>query len=275
MSIPDAMAIFLIPIIGYMIDLYGFKVAYLIGSGFALGLGHFLLAGDISSPVIPLIINGFASSSVVAIWPCIPYLVPELYWATAYGIVTVCINASYIFVPICVAILENMDRFYVSVELFFALQSILGAFLAILFDSARKLPPPSATQSTQTLEKMPRAPTFSGPPESFLVSLDDGANNDGTDDESEGEEWGGYDESACSFVSAHSASGVMASKMPSSTPALFHRHQLLSDEPSSFRAPQPLRRIHHIIRFRDDSQIEERVCLNGISRKRGNSVLGT
>ena len=306
MSIPDTMAIFLIPVIGYVIDLYGYKVAYLIGSGFALGLGHFLMARDISSPVIPLIINGLASSAVVAIWPCIPSLVPELYRATAYGIVTVCINVSYIFVPICVATLANMDRFYGSVELFLSLQSILGAFLSILFDSARKLPAPStlfsptiagatastavSTQAFAILEKMPRAPTFSGPPESFLVSLDDGHNNnDGeTDDSSEGEQWWGdnsYDETICSFVTeggghlwsiaAATSSSSPTVMMFSSVPAPFHRHQFINDdEPISLHVPKPFKHTHSIIRFGDDSQIEERVCLSNILRRRGNSVVG-
>lgn len=279
MSIPDTMAIFLIPIIGYAIDYFGYKVAYIVGGGFAMGLGHYILAGNIASPIIPLIINGFASSSVVAIWPCIPALVPEMYWATAYGIITACINASYTFVPLIVAVLENLDHSYGAVELFFALQSILGAFLTILFYYSRKATSPNSllgsstiTSGTSTLllarlEELPRAPTFSGPPESLFWLLDDDtAENDDDDDDMDGSHWNSYDENVCNEFK-------------------LHRHSYLqrypfrcNSESTLCRSPQIFKHHHHhhypFVHFSDDSQLEVRGVFSNVLRKRSSSIIG-
>jgi MFS family permease len=132
MSIPDTVAIILVPIFGSFVDRYGHKLTLMTLGGVMMTCGHFLLGTTYLNPIVPLCMNGIANSTLMVLWPCIPLLVPEIYWASAYGIMTMCVNASYTFIPFGVAALTTMDPSYYSVEMYFMSLTFFGTFISVV-----------------------------------------------------------------------------------------------------------------------------------------------
>lgn len=196
MSIPDTVAIFLVPLIGSLVDRVGYKVTVMTLGGLLMTLGHFLLGTTQLSPIFPLCLNGIANSTLLAIWPCVPLLVPERYWASAYGFITVCVNASYTFVPLGAAALVSMDPSFYSVEMYFMLLTLFGTFISVVLarmNAQQKLGLNDGEGHAGTQElllethedesgpamfagssskKSPRVPTFAAPFEPLLVIQD-------------------------------------------------------------------------------------------------------
>jgi MFS family permease len=132
MSIPDTLAIFLVPFLGSIVDRYGHKVKFLILGGICMCFGHYLLAFTSESPKLALWFNGIANSTLMVLWPWIPNLVEEPYWGSAYGIVTVCTNAAFTFVPFAIAHSLNSDPTYQSSEVLFIVLTGIGTLFCLL-----------------------------------------------------------------------------------------------------------------------------------------------
>lgn len=134
MSIPDTLSIFLVPLIGSVVDKYGYKAKLITLGGFGLLFGHLLFICKINnvnfSPAIPLMFLGFGNSSMLAFWPCVPLLVSEAYIATAYGLLTVFSNFSFTLFPLIVAWLAGRDVKYGECEAFFAIIALFGTVLS-------------------------------------------------------------------------------------------------------------------------------------------------
>lgn len=138
MSIPDTVAIFLVPIIGSFVDRFGHKVTIMTIGGMLMTIGHFIIGTTTIEPIFPLCFNGIANSTLLVLWPCIPLLVEEIYWASAYGILTMCINASYTFIPFGVAALTTMDPTYYAVEMYFVILTFFGTFTSVVLARSDK-----------------------------------------------------------------------------------------------------------------------------------------
>lgn len=197
MSIPDTVAIFLVPLVGSFVDHLGHRVTVMTLGGLLMALGHFLLGTTTLSPIFPLSLNGIANSTLLAIWPCVPLLVPERYWASAYGFITVCVNASYTFVPLGVAALVSRDPSFYSVEMYLMSLTLFGMFISLvlarmnankrlglndgeghggahelLLEHREDELGLAATLTSGASKKSPRVPTFAAPFEPLLVIQD-------------------------------------------------------------------------------------------------------
>lgn len=135
MSIPDTLAIFLVPFMGTLVDRYGYKLHCLTIGGICMIFGHFLLAFTPFSPKLALCFNGIANSTLLVLWPWIPLLVDEPYWATAYGIVTMCMNAAYAFVPLVIAHAIALDATYTTAEIIFVMLTSIGTLFCLFLTS--------------------------------------------------------------------------------------------------------------------------------------------
>ena len=132
MSIPDTLAIFLVPILGNIVDRYGYKLKFLTFGGTCMTMGHYMLGFTSTSPKIALLFNGIANSTLLVLWPWIPNLVDEPYWGTAFGIVTICVNFAFTLIPFLVAHSLYLDPSYESAEFIFILLTAVGTIFCLL-----------------------------------------------------------------------------------------------------------------------------------------------
>lgn len=137
MSIPDTAAIFMVPVMGFIVDRSGWKLSTIIAGQVALGFGHFWLAVSKSpaSPYGPLLILGIGYSTLLAIWSCIPYLVGLRRQATAYGFLASSTNLSSTLLPIFVATFINADKTYLLAGIFFSLLGAAGLLICLKVSS--------------------------------------------------------------------------------------------------------------------------------------------
>ena len=133
MSIPDSAAIFMVPIIGIVVDRSGWKLSTIIMGQAALCFGHFCLAvsKSPSSPYGALFILGIGYSTLLAIWSCVPYLVGLRRQATAYGFLASSTNLSSTLLPIFVATFVNADKTYLLAGIFFSLLGAVGLLICL------------------------------------------------------------------------------------------------------------------------------------------------
>lgn len=137
MSIPDSAAIFLVPLIGCIVDRSGWKLSTIIVGQTALGFGHLWLAFSKfpSTPYGALLILGIGYSTLLAIWSCVPYLVGLRRQATAYGFLASSTNLSSTLLPIFVATFVNADKTYLLVGIFFSLLGASGLLICLKVSS--------------------------------------------------------------------------------------------------------------------------------------------
>jgi nitrate/nitrite transporter NarK len=131
MSIPDSTAIFLVPLIGWIVDRSGFKLATIaVGQG-TLMLGHWLLSVGLhpESPIFPLLLLGVGYSTLLALWSCVPFLAGSRKQATSYGFLTASSNFSVTVLPTAVAAFINADASFAAAGAFFAALGALGCLL--------------------------------------------------------------------------------------------------------------------------------------------------
>ena len=133
MSIPDTAAIFMVPLVGFVVDRSGWKLATIILGQAALGLGHIWLAlsKSPSSPFGALFTLGIGYSTLLAIWSCVPYLVGLKRQATAYGSLASSTNLSSTLLPIFVATFVNADKTYLLAGIFFSLLGASGLLICL------------------------------------------------------------------------------------------------------------------------------------------------
>ncbi len=122
MSIPDSTAIFLVPLIGWIVDRSGWKLGTIVAGQAALMLGHWMLSigSQPSSPVFSLLLLGVGYSTLLALWSCVPFLAGSKKQATSYGFLIASSNFSVTVLPTAVAAFINADASFRAVGAFFA-----------------------------------------------------------------------------------------------------------------------------------------------------------
>jgi len=129
MSLPDTLAIFLVPLLGLLVDSTGNKLNTVIVGQIALSIGHFTLSlgkeGQ-SAPFLPLSFLGIGYSTLLAIWSCVPSLAGTLKQATAYGFLTAGTNFSVTILPLAVAACITSDQSYFKAGMFFSSLGAMG-----------------------------------------------------------------------------------------------------------------------------------------------------
>lgn len=132
MSVPDLISAVASPLCGLLVDQMGHASTMIPIAGLFLMISHILLIFTQINPIYTISIMGISYSLFGAgIWPCVPFLVKRHQIATAYGLVTVCLNASLFFFPILVAKIRNMQNDFTYVEYFFIALSLIGILLSI------------------------------------------------------------------------------------------------------------------------------------------------
>lgn len=141
MSIPDTLAMFLIPALGIYVDRHGRKVNVILFGAGAFIFGHIVLALGRGwfLALTALIALGLAYSTLLSFWACIPTLIPSAYHSTAYGILTSSCNlAVTIISPLLVAPTISKDPSYQVCGLIFATLGLLAFLLAIFLATINK-----------------------------------------------------------------------------------------------------------------------------------------
>ncbi|RUS24920.1 hypothetical protein BC938DRAFT_472901, partial [Jimgerdemannia flammicorona] len=137
-SIPDLLSSVFSPLCGILIDQHGYRGTILPFSGVTITFSHLLLGLTTLTPVLPLVILGFAYSFfAAALWPCIPVLVRQNQLGTAYGLATVALNLALTGFPVVVAWLSTRDEDndtgdWVAVEIGFAGLAAIGTTIAVV-----------------------------------------------------------------------------------------------------------------------------------------------
>ncbi|KAJ3397660.1 hypothetical protein HDU92_005402 [Lobulomyces angularis] len=109
MSIPDIVSAVGSPICGFLVDKVGKRVSMLIISSILVLATHVLLCFTSLSPMFSMTLMGLSFTIFPsAVWPCVPLLVSNHQVATAYGIVTVALNASLFGFPLIVAKVRSL-----------------------------------------------------------------------------------------------------------------------------------------------------------------------
>lgn len=91
------------PLGGLFIDRFGKRATMMVFGSFLLMAVHLTLALTMLTPIVPMIVLGLAFSLVpAAMWPSIPFLVPERQLGTAYGVMGMLQNVGLWGVPILI-----------------------------------------------------------------------------------------------------------------------------------------------------------------------------
>ena len=102
-------------------------------AGLIVAFAHFLFITTNLPPALMLVMLGFSYSCFGAIlWPMVSYLVPKNQLGTAYGILTISLNASLSIFPIIVAKLRIIATNFSLALWFFAGMSLTGMTLSIV-----------------------------------------------------------------------------------------------------------------------------------------------
>jgi len=135
-SIPYFMSATLSPFLGGAVDLIGGRALICFFSAATLVVVHSLLAFSSITPVVPMVGQGLAYSMfAAALWPSVPYLVPDKSVGIAYGVVTAVQNAGLAGIPLLVSAVYEIDGAYIpKVEIIFIVFAASGALCAILLN---------------------------------------------------------------------------------------------------------------------------------------------
>lgn len=137
MSIPDTLAMFLIPALGYYVDRLGRKMSLIVLGAACFIAGHGMLALGASGGacLLALALLGLAYSTLLAFWACVPRLVRFVRHSTAYGVLTSACNLSVTVISLVVAPLVARDPSYQTAGLFFAGLGMTSLLLVLLLSS--------------------------------------------------------------------------------------------------------------------------------------------
>lgn len=139
MSIPYFISVGISPILGYMVDRFGFRAALATLAPLCLVAVHIAMAlgSSESSPVVPLIGQGVAYALFASvIWPSVPLTVEERLTGTAFGVITGIQNIGLTVFPIIVATIfhNSGDRFIPGVEFLFVACALVGVVAGIFLN---------------------------------------------------------------------------------------------------------------------------------------------
>jgi len=125
MSIPDLMSAVGSPLVGLLLDRYGFRSLSLPFSSLLILCVHVIVMNTSTGTPIPyMILLGLAYSIfAAALWPCVPALIDRQYRATAYGILTVAMNIALTITPVLIGVLMHHGGYWL-MELGFIVGSI-------------------------------------------------------------------------------------------------------------------------------------------------------
>ena len=137
MSIPYLLSALLSPFCGHIVDKIGLRAVIASLASIILVCVHLSLAWMDSSPVIPLIGQGFAYVCYAAvIWPSVPLTVKEESVGTAFGAIVAIQNIGLALFPLIIAaVYTASDNKYIpNVEYFFAVCAVLGTGVGIILN---------------------------------------------------------------------------------------------------------------------------------------------
>jgi len=129
MSIPDLMSSLGSPLVGFLLDRYGYRALSLPVSSFLILAVHVTVMNTTGGTPIPyMLLLGVAYSIFgAALWPCVPGLVRHELRATAYGVMTVAMNIALVGAPMVVGWLVDRGGHW-QMELGFCIGSVAAAF---------------------------------------------------------------------------------------------------------------------------------------------------
>ena len=105
------------PLGGLFIDRHGKRATMMVFGSFLLMAVHLTLGLTMLTPIIPMIVMGLAFSLVpAAMWPSIPFLVPERQLGTAYGVMGMLQNVGLWGVPILIGAVTEWSNPGVTAE---------------------------------------------------------------------------------------------------------------------------------------------------------------
>lgn len=137
MSIPYFLSALLSPFCGHIVDKIGLRAVIASLASVILVCVHLSLAWMDSSPVIPLIGQGFAYVCYAAvIWPSVPLTVKEESVGTAFGAIVAIQNIGLALFPLIIAaVYTASDNKYIpNVEYFFVVCAVLGTGVGIILN---------------------------------------------------------------------------------------------------------------------------------------------
>jgi MFS family permease len=181
-SIPYFMSATLSPFMGGAVDLIGGRAIICFASAATLIGVHSLLAFTDITPVVPMVGQGLAYSMFAsALWPSVPYLVPERSVGIAYGVVTAVQNAGLAGIPLLVSAVYDIDDAYIpKVEIIFIVFAVAGSICAIALNfmapqlnwkRPSRCPDPDEPEDGNTYPSLP--PSKDGLGKAYNVLRDD------------------------------------------------------------------------------------------------------
>ena len=137
MSLPDFLAMFIVPVLGTFIDTTFCKYPVIFTGGVSLVIGHVILTHQNEGIIIPLLFLGIGYSSMLTFWSLVPELVGHKRQALAYGMLTGSFNAAVSIIPLFVPMFLEVGG-YPAVNLFFTSLAVSGTILAAILMVKRK-----------------------------------------------------------------------------------------------------------------------------------------
>ncbi|CAK4131319.1 unnamed protein product [Aphanomyces euteiches] len=134
LSFTPILMAFLAPVFGFMVDHIGRRAVLATTSMALFALSQTLLGFTTMAPFLPLALHAIAQCIFVcALWPAISYCVEPHHVGTAYGILTVFVNAGLAIVPLLVVLEYNAMHVYVPyVHVLFMSFALLGVVVGCI-----------------------------------------------------------------------------------------------------------------------------------------------
>jgi hypothetical protein len=141
-SIPDTIALVILPVMGYFAEKYSLSRTMLVSGGVLLVVAHLLFATSFQ-PVFGIMLLlgvGYSAFSSV-LYAMLADSVPESKVSTAFGLNSALLNASFVIAPLFIAAVTSFDLTYASLEFCFALVALAGtcSALQVAFSTASNL----------------------------------------------------------------------------------------------------------------------------------------
>jgi len=122
MSIPYFISAILSPIVGFLVDQYGYRAIVATCAPIAIIIVHTLLGFSKSNPIPPLVGQGLAYTGFASVlWPSIPLVIEEKYIGFAFGVLTSVLNIGSAAIPPIVALINTRSnhKYIPNVEVLF------------------------------------------------------------------------------------------------------------------------------------------------------------